>query len=744
MTYPQLKFRVELPDGTTSENSHQSDQGSDKNNAAGSGSARKRSGGKHQMAACSACKKKRKKCDGKYPVCSGCDNSGAECTIYDITTGRIIPRNYIETLEASIAELTDKLQHSRSTIENLEARLAQDHESKRRKANPEDSAHQPGELGPKQDYPQDNQPANYKNLESEIGYITLGVGAESRFMGDTSAFSIAKAITNSIDYYRKETRTAGPFLLSGISTPPEPEEFEPPFAKPSLKAAQLFLSSYKVIVQCQYPFLEWKWVEKCFHRVMESDSDDPEEMFFIYMIFAIGAQLSLNNSRFSTLAYVKVYYNKAMESIGPIIEVNTIRTVQAYLMISAFSQKMPDGSSIWQSTGLAIRTAVALGLHRQPYRNKDDQKLPEEARANLQLRYRIFWCAYGMERINGIVLGRPFGISDVDIDALMPTESPEIAVACHVFKLRRIQSSICTFVYKPVAIMDSFEEIDTTRVQIVLELNEWMTTFPAKAQPISIFETDNWSQISYHNSMVLLLRPVVLEVSKRRERSNPRLLEWFKVFTQSASAICMNYKDLHSKGKLGYTWLAMHCVFVAGLSFLYCLWIDTTVNVLEWKRRRLIYDTISACSSSLYVLAERFPTASVFRDTYERIASTVLTKVEDTKKGTMSVEVAKDTVKSATDFTMGVLNEGSIGIDQYQGYEADLKAQHPRAHCDVSMQKAERGNFFKSPLSSDFVYGLGDGNYSYNGEGSMWEFLDNTGDKFLRDIYYDMENSFVT
>ncbi|KAJ9099575.1 hypothetical protein QFC19_006000 [Naganishia cerealis] len=728
MTYNQLKFRVELPEG---EGFHQIDQNPHKDNSTRSGISKKRSGGKHQMAACSACKKKRKKCDGKYPVCSGCDNSGTECTIYDITTSRIIPRNYIETLEGKLAELADKLQHSKATIEKLEG-LLQHNEISEGSPQSCELPMPPTLIHKNQDYNQHNQ--KYKNLESEIGYITLGVGAESRFMGDTSAFSIAKAITNSIDYYKKESRTASLFTFNGISTPPEPEEFEPPFTKPSFKAAQLFLSSYKVIVQCQYPFLEWKWVEKCFQRVMENDSEDPEEMFFIYMIFAIGAQLSSNNSRFSTLAYVKVYYNKAMEFIGPIIEVNTIRTVQAYLMISAFSQKMPDGSSIWQSTGLAIRTAVALGLHRQPYRNKEDQKLAEEARANLQLRYRIFWCAYGMERINGIVLGRPFGISDVDIDALMPTESPEIAVACHVFKLRRIQSSICTFVYKPVAIMDSFEEIDTTRVQIVLELNEWMTTFPAKAQPISIFETNNWSQISYHNSMVLLLRPVVLEVSKLREHSNPRLLEWFKVFTQSASAICMNYKDLHSKGKLGYTWLAMHCVFVAGLSFLYCLWIDTTVKVLEWKRRRLIYDTVSACSSSLYVLAERFPTASVFRDTYERIANTVLTKVEDAKKDTPVKFTAQG------DFTMGVLDEGSIGIDQYLGYEADLKAQ---LQSDASMTNTQRVTNSKSPMSSDFVYGIGDGKYNYNGDGSMWEFLDNTGDKFLRDIYYDMENNFA-
>ena len=238
MTYNQLKFRVELPEG---EGFHQIDQNPHKDNSTRSGISKKRSGGKHQMAACSACKKKRKKCDGKYPVCSGCDNSGTECTIYDITTSRIIPRNYIETLEGKLAELADKLQHSKATIEKLEG-LLQHNEISEGSPQSCELPMPPTLIHKNQDYNQHNQ--KYKNLESEIGYITLGVGAESRFMGDTSAFSIAKAITNSIDYYKKESRTASLFTFNGISTPPEPEEFEPPFTKPSFKAAQLFLSSY--------------------------------------------------------------------------------------------------------------------------------------------------------------------------------------------------------------------------------------------------------------------------------------------------------------------------------------------------------------------------------------------------------------------------------------------------------------------------------------------------------------------
>ncbi|GMM33290.1 Ppr1 protein [Saccharomycopsis crataegensis] len=710
---------------------------------------KRRSGGKHQMAACCACKKKRKKCDGKYPICSGCITSKVECTVFDGTTGRVIPRDYIQKLEETISSLNNQLKDASSNgdggpnAENSAKPSSVDNDEDLLKPSINNTSNQT-----KQSMIKKSPRFEDEDLEMEIGYITLGAAAESRYIGDSSAYSIAKAITSSIDYYKKEKHASRTKFTNNTNSPPMVTEiFDPPVTKPSLVVAQSYLKNYSIHVQCQYPFLDWDWVLKCFDEVMNHDSSKPEEIFFIYMIFSIGSQIATSNLSHSNLTFTKAYYDKAMESLTPLVEVNTLKTVQAYLIMSVFSQKMPDGSSIWQTTGLAIRTAVALGLHREPYRK---EYMSEKMQKLNELRYRIFWCAYGMERINGVVLGRPFGISDIDIDAPIPQQTSEISVACHVFKLRRIQSSICTFVYKPVVIMDSPEDIDSTRVQIVLELNDWMNTFPSKSHPISVFESRNWCQISYHNSMLLLLRQVVLEVSKLKERSHPRTIEWFKVFTQSASAICMHYKAIHVKGKLSYTWLAMHCVFVAGLSFLYCLWIDTSIKVLEWKRRGLIYDTISACSSILYVLAERFGSASIFRDTFERISNSVLLKVENddlglnesyttathsdnpdqtpiNNYGGSSGATPSMPMMSESFFPSGVLNEQSIGIDQYLGYEMKDVIE---GRCNVeNLLNPENTNIaMQQELNLDMDL-------------SLWEFLDTTGDKFLRDIYYDMESN---
>ncbi|CDR47741.1 CYFA0S37e00100g1_1 [Cyberlindnera fabianii] len=676
-----------------------------------------RLGGKHQIGACCSCKAKKKKCDGAYPACGGCVSSGIECTIVDLATSRTIPRDYIEQLEKKILALGQEIDTLKTSGQNSSVK---------------------------------------RSLEMEIGYITLGAGAESNgFLGDSSAYSIAKAITSTIGYYNKKEQD------QEMCTPPDvtDELSNIPFTKPSPAMAHNYMASYFDNVQCQYPFLEWDVIEQHFSSYLAGRSNQEAE-FFLYMIFAVGSQVYSNYSSSSNI-YTRMYYDKAMESVHRVVERATLESVQAYLMLSVFAQKMPDASSIWQTIGLAIRTAAALGLHRVSYRQRvgSATSTDDDERRLDQLKLRVLWCAYGMERINGIILGRPFGIADVDIDVPLPDDSLSYRVSNHVIKLRRIQSNICTFVYSPFHMTNGDE--DSTRVGIVLELNEWMSTFPAKMAASSIFESRNWAEISYHNSMILLLRPVVLEVSKCSHENNTpssRSLEWFKVFTQSASAICMNYKELHSKGKMGYTWLAMHCIFVAGLSFLYCVWIDNAfkLQVLELKRKSLIYDTISACSSILYVFAERFKKAIMFRNTFERVSNTVLLKLnKHEQKRTATQTSTKAEVSSSTGplristASLGVLDERSIGIDQYFNFEPSLLWGNAALPDQSVLEVDNTASILESsqPVDHSEVTAADPGPVNLKRddmspiEPSLWEFLDTTGDKYLRDIFHSMEQS---
>lgn len=667
---------------------------------------KRRSNGKHQMAACCSCKKKRKKCDGKYPTCSNCEKHRIPCTMIYCPTGREIRRDYLEELETYVKDLEDKLHNLKSEKNSPDIYLSSS----------SDSIYDDSNL--QQKYP----PIANKNkdLAQEVGFISLGAGGEPCYIGETSAYSIAKAISTSINCFPLNSNSEPDKLNSNFI-------FELPFRFPNLETSNQLLLCYKKSVQCQYPFLDWPFIEKCFNLVVKENNSDSIPNFFIFMIFAISSQIQdVSNNKISS-SYTKSYYLKAFESVERVIESVNIYTVQAFLLMSVFSQKMPDGVPGWQAVGLAIRTAVVLGLHRKPYHRKNET-ITNEQRALEDLKSRIFWSAYGIERINGLVLGRPFSISDVEIDAPFPLETEDTKVGCHVVKLRRIQSSISTFIYKPVQLIDKSEDFDTTRVSILLELNEWMSTFPYKDDACSTFETDNWSLISYHNSILLLLRPVVLEIAKSKTKPAKRDLEWFKVFTESASSVCINYKNMHLKRKLSYTWSAMHCCFVSGISFLYCIWLDRTLKVLKWKRKSLVYETISACQTILYVLAERWSSASRFRDSFERLSTIVNSYIDS---GDVDEEVSG--VKH-DNISNGVFVDGSIEIDSYlNGKQFVDKISHVNLFGNEKENLSNRCTFssINTPDTSATERGLD----------SLWEFLDTTGDKYLRGIFNEMEDS---
>lgn len=576
---------------------------------------------KHHLAACSSCKKKRKRCDGAYPVCLGCAMRRIECTVYDHTIQRVIPRNYIQTLEERIVAL-----------EKNQAKTASRPSS-------------PG-LGP----------AQLETAQLEAAQLETGSLAQSdELLVFSDCVSVVQALANPMDLFEKKE------LRVSI----------PPFSKPSHEDSEMYLSIYHRQVHIQYPLLDWSWTQNACRQVINTDSQDTEHLFFLYIVCAIGAQLMRKTT------FARMYYKKSIEYFGSIIDSESLSTVQAYLLIVIYALNTPNASTIWQTLGLAVRAAVALGLHRRPYRQE-----------NMELKSRVFWSAYCLDRLAGVVFGRPFAISDEDIDMPFPKETPETTAALHMVRLRRVQSSICNFLNRPVLGMEE-SAVDLARVEMTLQLNEWMSSFSQVPLLIPLVDALDWVKFLYNYLMMILLRPVVLEVLKLRRQASLRTLEWFRVFAHSALAICTCYRDFHVKGSMNYSWLAMHCIFVAGLSFLYCLWLDFSAQVLDWVQNPLINNTITACSEVLSEFVERFPEAEPFRNTFERVSLAVMSKIED-KHDSLGHKNSIDTVVS-------------MGVAEYLGLEA-IKLD-PSRELDTT----------------------------------MWEFLDSTGDKFLRVIFNELE-----
>lgn len=456
---------------------------------------------------------------------------------------------------------------------------------------------------------------NVSTFANKVGRITVGSGDGTRYIGEPRPYSIATAIGNSIYCY-----------ANGIHSHSERKcGIKSHFIQPTIEKAKLYLRVYKNNVQRQYPFLEWNQVLGWFNEVMNEKDTSDEANFFIYMIFALGTQLESFENKDPGL--MRAYYDRAFKTFKNILEHTTVLTVQGYLLLAIFSQRMPNGISVWETTGLAMRTAVSLGLHRNQQADVlpgTDNMTPKQKQELVDFRSRVFWSVYGIERINGLVLGRPFSLSDVDIDAPLPTCIPEMEVPCAVTKLRQIQSHIATLIYEPDNRASVDEDgIEATRIQIVLELNQWVKDFPYKENAKTAYEVESWPTMCYHNSLIILLRPVILHVSTYKNLSPESDIQWFRVFAESASAMCLCYYNLYERGFFRNMWLGIYNCYAAGISFLCCVWIDKDMKCLKWADDQVVQKTIDACTCILDLATAQWPNAHIFKDAFAKLVNSV-------------------------------------------------------------------------------------------------------------------------
>ncbi|KAK9236135.1 fungal-specific transcription factor domain-containing protein [Lipomyces kononenkoae] len=90
----------------------------------------------------------------------------------------------------------------------------------------------------------------------------------------------------------------------------------------------------------------------------------------------------------------------------------TLSTVQTCILLGSFCLYHGDPNLAWSIFGSGVKSAQALGLHREDFGLKEEKR---------QLRRRVFWALYNYDRFAAMSYGRPLGIHDDDCDVELPT-----------------------------------------------------------------------------------------------------------------------------------------------------------------------------------------------------------------------------------------------------------------------------------------------------------------------------------
>ncbi|KAJ5824029.1 hypothetical protein N7447_006369 [Penicillium robsamsonii] len=90
------------------------------------------------------------------------------------------------------------------------------------------------------------------------------------------------------------------------------------------------------------------------------------------------------------------------------VSLQALLAIQVYLVAT---MSLRQASTVG---GCILRSMLHAGLHRCPFRYK------QLSTHDRQLRKRVFWCAYAIDRYLSQALGLPLGIQDSDIDVCLP------------------------------------------------------------------------------------------------------------------------------------------------------------------------------------------------------------------------------------------------------------------------------------------------------------------------------------
>ncbi|KAI0024666.1 fungal-specific transcription factor domain-containing protein [Xylariomycetidae sp. FL0641] len=573
---------------------------------------------KRGRTACSRCKNRKQKCNDQWPVCSNCQKSGAICDKTSVTEDEP-PAAYTRALEKHIIFLERQLS---------------------------EVAQQQGQLSPPQTQDGFCPQAKHDALGEVVEFLTSGNFEAPAYVGASSGLNLALNLGEMVQatVWNKAIPPSTENIAGSPRDVPSNSARRPSACRsmtmeevaanraepPNDELGGAILNAYFNQLHARYPFLDPDDVWKLHSRRMVLETTPVQELatperfglFKLYMIYAIGSTLLQLTDKHNTTS-PESYYMSALQHIFAARESRTTQNIEAMTLLVLFHLRSASSHGIWYMIGLAMRTCIDLGLHSK----RNEVRLDGYT---VQMRRRLFWSVYSLERTIAISLGRPLSIPDrqIDVDlpqddsrrgsregSLSPTRTitprrPSLSLAIALFEVRRIESRIQTSIYRTDKPLSSL----TAKIgPLHAALEAWKASLADRFHPGEL----TYPLLHYHRAVRLLLQPFLAVL--------PPTDPYHAACLRAAGAVCQAHKRLHQAAPdYAHSFIAVQTVFVAGATLLYGLW---TARHAVWSPA--LADDIRACSTVLFVMGERAPWVRRYRDAFELLVQAATERLQD-------------------------------------------------------------------------------------------------------------------
>ncbi|KAI2638264.1 hypothetical protein GGS21DRAFT_510432 [Xylaria nigripes] len=388
--------------------------------------------------ACDECRRKKIKCDGKQP-CTHCQVYSYECT-YDKPSNR--RRNpapqYIEALENKLSRAEALLRKFIPDVDlndpNLDPAVQQEFRMR------EQARQKAAAAQKKEQMKTGTAEGQLQSMVSSAGQLDLNESGDYDFHGTSSGSVFFKQMKKhfrtllgkdyQIPFMPRPPRPFGVMALdSPRSAPSSPWSTAPSqhiHNLPSKKRAIALCSESLDNATCLLRIVHKPSFYDMLDKLYEKSGDDfgieeKRNLALAYSAMALGCMYDVSDEGAPNSPAYKLSIDEALEYYGSarfllqdITECQDLTSLQALLFMILFLQSISNLSTCYGFVGIALRSALRMGLHRHLPHVKLD---PIES----ETRRRVFYICRQMDTYVSALLGFPMLLNEDDIDQLLPT-----------------------------------------------------------------------------------------------------------------------------------------------------------------------------------------------------------------------------------------------------------------------------------------------------------------------------------
>lgn len=228
------------------------------------------------------------------------------------------------------------------------------------------------------------------------------------------------------------------------------------------------------------------------------------------------------------------------------------------------------------------------------------------------------------------------------------------------FRIRSLWGKIQVSLYSDISASTPSHPTYQRRVDDLRnEMDALKATLPPIPPPtgdtLSIFTSDWWYEFCHNYTLLYLYRGQLTHPSGGA--SEKAMFESLK----AASELCHGVRTIVLSRKTTFTWGALHTVFIAGLTYLHCLWSSAAVR--EATRQDAVSSTCTACTVVLVLMAQWHEPVEPYRDIFEALASRTMTMLIETEVGKPALSPSSATEQGgSTDLTQWIADISDGGL----------------------------------------------------------------------------------